>query len=182
MELDQIIEAITQVEINPPAVDSVDIQVMGETVVNASLPSVVFYGTPLPDIIDARDDALTQIETAETSALTDIDTARTTAINQINPLVTSASQSASTASTHASTALTYRNQAETFKLQSDNINQSVTAQSGLIFDAQAQTNALLGLGIGSSFIDENGDLIMSYNDATVTSLAFNANGELIITY
>jgi len=47
---------------------------------------------------------------------------------------------------------------------------------------QAQANALLGLGIGTSFIDANGDFILSYSDAAITSVAFNANGELIITY
>jgi hypothetical protein len=51
-----------------------------------------------------------------------------------------------------------------------------------VLEAQAQTNALLGLGIGGSTINSAGELIMTYNDATVTSIAFNAVGELILTY
>lgn len=52
----------------------------------------------------------------------------------------------------------------------------------VVAEAQAQTNALLGLGIGSSYIDANGDLIMTYNAATITSLEINAIGELVVTY
>lgn len=60
---------------------------------------------------------------------------------------------------------------------------STTVSSALIVgEAQAQTNALLGLGIGGSVVDNNGDLIMTYNDEYVTNLTINANGELTVTY
>lgn len=51
-----------------------------------------------------------------------------------------------------------------------------------VIAAQSQTNVLLGLGIGSSYVDIEGDLIMSYNDATVTSLSINTDGELLLVY
>ena len=51
-----------------------------------------------------------------------------------------------------------------------------------VSESQAQTNALLGLGIGSSYVNADGELIMTYNDATVSDLSINAAGELILTY
>lgn len=59
---------------------------------------------------------------------------------------------------------------------------TVTSMYSAVSAAQAQANALLGLGIGSSVIDSEGNLIMIYNSATVTGIAINAGGELIITY
>jgi len=59
---------------------------------------------------------------------------------------------------------------------------SVTSMYAAVSAAQAQANALLGLGIGGSSIDGNGNLIMTYNAATVTSIEINAGGELVINY
>lgn len=55
------------------------------------------------------------------------------------------------------------------------------ATSAAILAAQAQANALLGLGIGAATIDGNGDLTITYNDATVTGVAI-VDGEMILSY
>ena len=147
------------------------------------------FNLPAPD---RRTQTQSQFDTNAVQQSIDLRTLKTevnaigseinTTVTEVNTAVISANQAATTAGNHASTALSYRNQAETFKVQSDAIKTSVEGQSSAILSAQAQTNALLGLGIGGSYVNADGDLIMSYNDATVQSLAFNANGELIITY
>ncbi len=97
---------------------------------------------------------------------------------------------------YQNTTLGYRNEAETFKDQSltnkqatdSNLNtvQGIDGQLQSIYtsvlEAQAQTNALLGLGIGSSFVDPEGNLIMFYNDATVDNIEINNQGQLVIEY
>ena len=59
---------------------------------------------------------------------------------------------------------------------------AVTSMYNAVSEAQAEANALLGLGIGSSVIDSDGNLIMTYNAATVSNVEINAGGELVITY
>lgn len=52
-----------------------------------------------------------------------------------------------------------------------------------ICEAQAQTNALLGLGIGSATVTADGELVLVYNADTVTAPpALSGDGDLIITY
>lgn len=49
--------------------------------------------------------------------------------------------------------------------------------------ALAQANAILGLGIGTSCINSDGDLVMTYDDGTVTVPPYiNSNGEFIVEY
>ena len=59
----------------------------------------------------------------------------------------------------------------------------VAGSCAAIVEAQAQTNALLGLGIGSATINSDGELVLVYNSDTVTEPpALSGDGDLIITY
>jgi hypothetical protein len=89
MELNDIVSAIAQVEINPPSPDSVEITVSGEVVVDTSFPSVVFYGTPIPEILEAREEAI--------NAITPLVTQATTASEQANVARSQAQSSAQAA-------------------------------------------------------------------------------------
>lgn len=51
-----------------------------------------------------------------------------------------------------------------------------------VASAQAQTNALLGLGIGSTYVNGDGDLVMTYDDSTVNDVSISADGYLTINY
>lgn len=93
---------------------------------------------------------------------------------------------AETAEAAAELAETNAETAATASSDSAIVSGNAAAASVAIYEdvaaAQAQTNALLGLGIGSSYISVDGDLIMTYNEATVSSLVIDDDGELIITY
>lgn len=51
-----------------------------------------------------------------------------------------------------------------------------------VMTASAQANALLGLGIGTSYVNTEGHLIMGYNEATVTAIGIDSAGHLQLTY
>jgi len=95
---------------------------------------------------------------------------------------TDAPSQAQAAAYYANVASDYADDAETSALASANSAAASESIFEVVTEAQAQTNALLGLGIGSAYTDANGDLIMTYNDATVTSVEINASGYLTITY
>lgn len=57
---------------------------------------------------------------------------------------------------------------------------AISASSAIML-AQAESNALLGLGIGTSYVDANGHLIMTYS-GTVSGIAIDSNGHLQLTY
>jgi hypothetical protein len=123
----------------------------------------------------------TSASTSASTATTQAGIATTQATNASNS-ATSAAASASTATTQAVIATTKADEASSSAIAAASSSATTINAIEPVLSAQAQTNALLGLGIGSSVVDDNGDLIMSYNEATVTDLSFNANGELIITY
>lgn len=58
----------------------------------------------------------------------------------------------------------------------------ITSMYSSVIEGQAVVNALLGLGIGGSYINSEGELIMTYNTASVTSVEINDDGELIVEY
>jgi hypothetical protein len=93
------------------------------------------------------------------------------ASNKVNEITLIAAQSASSAAQALTSALNAMN--------SYYLTQNLSIP---ILESQAQTNALLGLGIGGSLINENGELIMTYSDATVSNIQINSNGELVLTY
>lgn len=62
------------------------------------------------------------------------------------------------------------------------LDDSVLSAVGPVLSAFAQANALLGLGIGASYVNSDGHLIMGYNETTVTDLEINSSGHLILSY
>lgn len=62
------------------------------------------------------------------------------------------------------------------------LDDTVLSAVGPVLSAFAQANALLGLGIGTSYVDSSGHLIMGYNETTVTDLEINSSGHLILSY
>lgn len=57
--------------------------------------------------------------------------------------------------------------------------ESIAASIG---DAQAQANAIIGLGIGLSYVDQDGHLIMSYHDGYFDSLEITNDGHLVLEW
>lgn len=76
----------------------------------------------------------------------------------------------------------FRNESSTFATAAQNSIIAGTTIFESVSEAQAQTNALLGLGIGSSSVNAEGELIMSYYSASVTDLYIDADGFLTIEY
>lgn len=62
------------------------------------------------------------------------------------------------------------------------LDDTVLSAVGPVLSAFAQANALLGLGIGTSYVDSSGHLIMGYNETTVTGLQINSAGHLELSY
>lgn len=62
------------------------------------------------------------------------------------------------------------------------LDDTVLSAVGPVLSAFAQANALLGLGIGTSYVNSAGHLIMGYNEATVTGLQINSAGHLELSY
>lgn len=158
---------------------------------NLSVQSITVGDSTIEDldvVLATINDAVVEVEAdrAEVAANTS-----TVASNTATVL-----DNAATSQANADNALLSELQAFNYKTDAEAAAVTATSQSALtqssassvlsavdpVLSAQAQTNALLGLGIGSSVIDTNGHLIMGYNEATVTSLAFDANGHLVITY
>jgi hypothetical protein len=128
--------------------------------------------------VDALLGALPAFVSGANELQSDINSKQSTATTAASTATAKASEAELSASRSAASAATASTQANNAS-NSYNATQLLTVS---VLEAQAQTNALLGLGIGGSVINENGELIMTYNDDTVTSIAFNANGELILTY
>ena len=62
------------------------------------------------------------------------------------------------------------------------LDDSILSAVGPVLSAFAQANALLGIGIGTSYVNGDGHLIMGYNEATVSDLHIDSNGRLILSY
>jgi hypothetical protein len=76
----------------------------------------------------------------------------------------------------------YRDESESFSITSTNASVAAINSVIPVMEAQALTNALLGLGVGTSIIDNNGNLIMTYFEYSVNDLKINNSGELILSY
>ncbi len=122
------------------------------------------------------------VDTAQASV--DIDTATATnAANSATLSATNAQNSVTNASVSAATATNAATSASNSATQSaTSASESASAaiSTGV---ALAQANAILGLGIGTSFVNSDGDLIMTYDEGTVTVPPYiNSNGEFIVEY
>ncbi|MFW6021646.1 MAG: hypothetical protein ACOCPR_06140 [Guyparkeria sp.] len=71
-------------------------------------------------------------------------------------------------------------QAQQAQLDAQGAYAAAQAIADALFEQQAQANALLGLGIGSSVVDDDGNLIMTYADS-VESIEI-VDGYLTLTF
>lgn len=58
----------------------------------------------------------------------------------------------------------------------------VQAISSGILEAQAQANAVLGLGLGNAVVDSNGDLILTVYDGYFDNVTIDGDGNLILEW
>lgn len=98
---------------------------------------------------------------------------------QVETYNTQSASYASTASGQASAAAASAASAQT---TADGLVSDVTSLATSVGNAQAQVNAQLGLGIGTSYVDANGHLQMIYDDGVITSISLDADGHLILEY
>ena len=75
---------------------------------------------------------------------------------------------------------TFRNQASTHATNAANSASNAIAAQNTVLNNQAQAGAILGAGVGTTFIDD-GDLNITYI-APVTNVFINSDGFLSITY
>ena len=83
---------------------------------------------------------------------------------------------------HESLEATY--QAGQAEQSAGNATNSYTASQSIyqsVADKQAELNAVLSLGIGATYVNDAGELIMTYNEP-VQSVTLNADGYLTVTY
>jgi len=132
---------------------------------------------------DAVQTAIDRIQTGLDRTQTGLDKVATAA-DRVQTGLDKIATNADVVLTHADEASTHADaeDAEDNATIAQNSAATVTSMYSAVSAAQAQANALLGLGIGSSVIDSEGNLIMTYNAATVTGITINAGGELIVTY
>jgi hypothetical protein len=188
--LDEIASMVTQVEINPPAPDTVEISVQGETVLELGLASCIFIGTPLPDIIESRDQAVATIQAEGDTQVGRVDSTADAGIATMTTLQNQAAASANNAATSANQASTSAGSAATSATASANSASasasSATQASNHVASAQGIVNALgdtqyalsqIGLGF-AGLVD--GDLIVNYADP-ITDVTMS-NGEISITF
>lgn len=92
-----------------------------------------------------------------------------------------AAASASAAGGSAAVAYTHELNAAVASTSAASAANTAVSIANAVLEAQTQTNALLGIGIGTSYVDGAGDLIMTYN-AVTSSISINADGILQLTY
>lgn len=83
---------------------------------------------------------------------------------------------------NAQSAQSDANIAVTVKNELQNAFSEVQTISQGILEAQAQANAVLGLGLGNAVITADGDLILTVYDGYFDNVAINNDGELILEW
>lgn len=99
------------------------------------------------------------------------DQAKNTAIDRASAALGSQSAAASSANSASSSSATAGNRAAEASSSRDAANAALLTLS-----------SVLANGVGAFSVNADGDLIASWNSPTVTNIAIDANGDLIVTY
>lgn len=102
-------------------------------------------------------------------------------VTDMNTLSTELETLRDTAITYAGLSQTYSTQSGVYATNSDNSAQAAASSAISVGTALAAANAILGLDIGTSFVDASGHLNMSYNDGVVTP-SINPDGHFVLEY
>lgn len=90
--------------------------------------------------------------------------------------------SAEQAGVHAGNSYTHSVEAEISSTNATDQATTVASLATTVANSQAALNALLGMGLGTATVDNNGDLSFTYSVGTITGLTIDATGSLILTY
>jgi hypothetical protein len=102
-------------------------------------------------------------------------------VTDMNTLSTELETLRDTTITYAGLSQSYSIQSGIYATNSSNSAIAAASSAGSTGTALAAANAILGLDIGTSFVDASGHLNMSYNDGVVTP-SINSDGHFVLEY
>jgi outer membrane receptor for ferrienterochelin and colicin len=103
-------------------------------------------------------------------------------ITDVNTLADELETARDTSVTYAGLSQTYSTQSGVYATNANNSAVAAASSAGSTGTALVAANAILGLGIGTSYVDASGHLIFYYDDGTVAlPPSINANGHLILS-
>ena len=102
-------------------------------------------------------------------------------ITDVNTLADELETARDTSVTYAGLSQTYSTQSGFYATNANNSAVAAASSAGSTGTALAAANAILGLDIGTSFVDASGHLNMSYNDGVVTP-SINSDGHFVLEY